>query len=543
MKNRQLSQYQRKHRAEWVTQGLWKNRTVADEALMRAEQRPHDIVVHYDDGTHWTYAEVAAEALALASSFRRLGLKRGDVVSFQLPNWREVVPLDIAASLLGIVLCPIIPIYRSKELQFILKASGSKLHLTAELLGTTNYREMLESFRGDLSALRHITYVRPMHAVEDDYTALVAQGQHDTTPRERIDADDIKLILYTSGTTGVPKGVLHTHNSVRRVVDNMANFWTLTPRDVVLMPSPVGHLTGFVGGIEIPFAWGNQTAFMEKWNAEIALAYVHRVKASICISATPFLQELVELARRNDDPLPTMRIFACGGAAVPPTVIESVSNILPHCQAFRVYGSSETPMVTQGFLGPGTGQLAANTDGKIVDYEVKVVDADGKALPLGEEGEILSRGPAMFVGYADPEHDVDACDAEGYWRSGDLGKITPQGAILITGRKKDLIIRGGENLSAKEIEDVLNTHPEVREAAVVSMPHPRLGEGVCAFVIPHRMETPPALKTLTAHCDRAGLAKQKWPERLEIVSDLPRTPTGKIKKNDLRAIAERLVTP
>jgi acyl-CoA synthetase (AMP-forming)/AMP-acid ligase II len=249
------------------------------------------------------------------------------------------------------------------------------------------------------------------------------------------------------------------------------------------------------------------------------------------VAATPFLQELVTRAKEAGTTLPSMRFFACGGAAVPPEIVRSANALFGKPVAFRVFGSSEVPLVTLGF--PKDGELAATTDGEIIDYEVRIVDDEDRDVPPGGEGEILARGPAMFMGYADEAQTREAITADGYFRTGDIGRVTPENAVLITGRKKDLIIRGGENISAKEIEDVLHLHPKVAEAAVVAMPHERLGEGVCAFVI--AKGEAPTFADLVAFVAASGLAPQKRPERVEIVEEFPRTASGKIRKDLLRA--------
>jgi non-ribosomal peptide synthetase component E (peptide arylation enzyme) len=252
------------------------------------------------------------------------------------------------------------------------------------------------------------------------------------------------------------------------------------------------------------------------------------------VAATPFLTELAAAATSAGTRLPSLRFFACGGAAVPPDVIPGANAAFQQCHAFRVFGASEVPLVTMGFPDANDEHLAATTDGAIVDYEVRIVDDADRDLPLGEEGEILARGPAMFMGYADEQQTREAITEDGYFRTGDIGCITPEGAVLITGRKKDLIIRGGENISAKEIEDVLHTHPAVQEATVVAMPHARLGEGICAYVIARNGSSVDA-PALAQHVQESGLAKQKTPERFEFVDDLPRTASGKIRKDLLRA--------
>ena len=273
---------------------------------------------------------------------------------------------------------------------------------------------------------------------------------------------------------------------------------------------------------------------MESWDAKAALALIDRYGLVGTVAATPFLVELAAAAREAGNRLPTFRFFACGGAAVPAELIPAASAAFENCHAFRVFGASEVPLVTFGW--PGDPHLAATTDGEIVDYDVRIVDAGDRDLPDGQEGEILARGPAMLLGYADEAQTREAITDDGYFRTGDLGVRTPQGALTITGRKKDLIIRGGENISAKEIEDVLHGHPSVREASVVAMPHERLGEGVCAFVIAGDVE--PEAQALAAHVRASGLAPQKIPERFVFVADFPRTASGKVRKDLLREAAK-----
>ena len=250
------------------------------------------------------------------------------------------------------------------------------------------------------------------------------------------------------------------------------------------------------------------------------------------------MTELANAAVASGTRLPSFRFFACGGAAVPPDVIPAANRAFENCHAFRVFGSSEVPLVTLGYPAAADELLAATTDGAAIDYLVRIVDDEEQDVPVGQEGEILARGPAMFTGYADEQQTREAIATDGYFRTGDIGCITPEGGILITGRKKDLIIRGGENISAKEIEDVLHTHPAVQEATVVAMPHERLGEGVCAYVI---MKGEADAAALAAHVLGSGLAKQKIPERFEFVADFPRTASGKIRKDVLRAEVKGLV--
>jgi non-ribosomal peptide synthetase component E (peptide arylation enzyme) len=297
------------------------------------------------------------------------------------------------------------------------------------------------------------------------------------------------------------------------------------------MPSPVTHISGFANGLEMPLICGTRTVLMESWDAHAAMALIEEHQLVGTVAATPFLVELAAAARAGGQRLPSLRFFACGGAAVPAEVIPAADSAFANAHAFRVFGSSEVPLVTFGW--PRDRHLAATTDGEVIDYTVRIVDDAGHDLPRGAEGEILARGPGMMLGYADQAQTAEAITPDGYFRTGDLGVLTANGALTITGRKKDLIIRGGENISAKEIEDVLQSHPSVRETAVVAMAHARLGEGICAYII--AAGPAPDARLLAEHVAASGMAKQKIPERFEFVADFPRTASGKVRKDQLRA--------
>jgi acyl-CoA synthetase (AMP-forming)/AMP-acid ligase II len=299
----------------------------------------------------------------------------------------------------------------------------------------------------------------------------------------------------------------------------------------MLMPSPVTHVTGYSSGINLCFMSEMQTALMERWDADHAIDIINSIGVTLTLGATPFLQELLAAAKRRGDRLPGLRQFSCGGAAVPPTLVREAQDWFENCVVARVYGSTEVPLVSYGWRD--NPELAATSDGQLYAFDVRVLDDNGRDVAPGADGEIAARGPGMFLGYADREQTLEAHTGDGYFLTGDIGHVTEEGAVVITDRKKDLIIRGGENLSAKEIENVLHRHPGVKEAAVVSMPHERLGEGVCAFVIAVGSE-PPSGDELSAFAESQSLARQKIPERYEFVDDLPRTAAGKVRKDRLR---------
>ncbi len=514
------------------TQSDWTAQPLAVLARHHADRAPDCVAFLNQDQHPGTYATLLTDAEALAVGLWDLGLRPGDVISFQLPNWMEAVLIDVAAGLLGLVCNPIVPIYRGAEVGLILADCKSRLIFIPDTYRGFDYAAMLAGLRPSLPDLRHVVHVRAAGTALT-LDALMQAGQGRRIDWPTISPNALKLVMYTSGTTGRPKAVMHDHRSIARVSHIYMGYWGLEPGDLMLMPSPVTHITGYSNGIELPFTDGTRTLFMERWNAEEAVALIDRHGVNITIGATPFLQELLDAAESAGSRLPSLKIFACGGAAVPPDLIRRANALFERGRAFRVYGSTEAPLITQGCMGADELEMAATTDGKVIDYEIRIVDESGQPLDRGQDGEILVRGPSLFMGYADADQTREAMDDEGYFRTGDIGHLTPAGAIVITGRKKDLIIRGGENLSAKDIEDVLHRHPAVQEVAAVSMPHARLGETVCVYVVPQPGEKPD-LDSITRHVAAAGLARQKFPERVELVGDLPRTASGKVRKDILR---------
>ena len=511
----------------------WADTTIAREAWRKAREQGDRVAIFLEDEPDATYGALALEARRLIAALRELGLGPGDVLSFQLPNWREAAPIDIACAALGLVVNPIVPIYRGAELRYILKDAGARIVFVPERFRSIHYVNTLRKLAPELPALAHIVSLR----AEADYPG-VTRYEH-LLDREPVDLDSLpeidpnrpKCRLYTSGTTGFPKAVLHSHNTLNYVQQCSIRHSGIGAQDVMLMPSPVTHITGYASGVNLSFMSEARAALMARWDADAAIDCIHRVGATMTVGATPFLAELLDAAERRGDGLPGLRQFSCGGAGVPPELVRRAYRVLDTCNTARVYGSTEAPLISHGWRD--SPERAATTDGQLYAFEVKILDEHGNPLPSGADGEIAARGPGMMLGYADPAQNAAAHTEDGFFLTGDIGRITARAALLITDRKKDIIIRGGENLSAKEIEDVLHRHEAIAEAAVVAMPHERLGEGVCAVVVPRGPQAP-TLDDIAAFTDSHGLAKQKIPEKLLLVEDLPRTPSGKVRKDLLR---------
>lgn len=512
--------------------------TLAHQAL-RAASVWADEPAFIENGARTTFAKVFENAQRVARGLCALGLQPGDVISFQLPNWTEAAVINLAASIGGWICNPIVPIYREAEMTGMLGDCRSRVLFVPGVRKGVDYLGMAQRVAKQLTDLEHIVTVRAESGPKR-YEALLDWACDPVASWPEISADDIKLVMYTSGTTGPAKGVLHSHATLPVAVEGAFRAWGIGLGDRVLMPSPVTHATGYCVGLELPFSIGTTTVLMDRWDAAEAAQLIRQHDIKATVGATPFLQELIQHAS-PEEPLP-LRVFACGGAAVPSELIRRAEGLLSGF-ACRCYGASEAPLVTAGRAVTDDPAVGSETDGKINGYEVRVVDHKDRDLARGIEGEILVRGDGVFLGYTRPEATQEAFTADGWFRTGDLGVVGVDDTITITGRKKDLIIRGGENISAKEIEDVLHTHPAIVEAAVVSAPHARMGEAVAVY-LRTRNEAHPSVAELAAYVAGAGLAKQKCPEVIRVVDDFPRTASGKIRKDVLRRmIREELAPP
>ncbi|OCC22960.1 hypothetical protein MB02_14445 [Croceicoccus estronivorus] len=519
--------------------GVWLDRTVADISAERVAESPHRPLI-IEQGQILTRADVHARASRLARALTARGLVPGDTISFQLPNWHEAVVIGLAAAMAGLVLNPITPIYRDHELSFMLADSRSKLIFVPAAYRGRDHVAMVRRAIASFANPPEIIVTRGTGDGLASYDQLLAEAPDDRD-LPGSDPDAVKIILYTSGTTGRAKGVLHTHNSLQAENVVRMRHLGIGEDDVLFNPSPVTHVTGALYALCLPFTAGITTILMDAWDPEEALALMRRHRATGMIASTIFLTELLAAARAQDEHLPHLRFYLCGGAQVPPQLIHDAAAHFDRCAVSRIYGATEIPNVTGGINSRTQGIFGAETDGEVLGSEVRIVDpGDGGLLSPGETGEIVARGPQMFVGYTRREDNDDAFDEEGFFRLGDLGRLVDDRYILITGRKKDLIIRAGENISPKEVEDLLAGHPDIADIAIVAMPHPRTGEAACAFVIPQTGRVP-SLPSIHDFLVEAGCAKQKIPERLELVSAFPRTSIGKIRKDLLRDRARELV--
>jgi acyl-CoA synthetase (AMP-forming)/AMP-acid ligase II len=533
----QITASQHKRLARYRHSERWTGQTIADALVGQCRIR-HGKVAVIDGGETLTFAALKSRALQVAGALQLRGIKSGDVISLQLPNWHETVVFVIAATMIGAVINPIVPIYREAEVAFILSDSNSRLLIIPSSFRNFDYGAMVARITEQNRHVPPVIIIRESQWVAGGRAANVFKT--DIAP-ESGDPNGVRLLMYTSGTTGRAKGVLHSTNTLAAEISAVTEYWNVTCDDVVLMPSPLTHVTGFLYGIDLPIRSGCAVVLMDKWAAAEAADLIQRHNVTMMVGATPFLAELVAYAEAQGLVFPSLRLFACGGAPVPPQLIYKAHKIFAKCVVTRVYGSTEAPTVTLGVTSREREWFAAETDGSIVGHEVKIVEP-GTGLELAKdlEGEIATRGPELFLGYLNPDDERGAFTADGFFLTGDLGRFVDKSSLVITGRKKDLIIRGGEKIAPKEIEDVLFTHAAVAEVAVVAIPSQRLGEGVGAFII-IRSGMYVDSAQLQEHVVSHGLAIQKCPERFFFVPELPKTASGKIRKDLLRQKATELI--
>jgi cyclohexanecarboxylate-CoA ligase len=504
--------------------GAWPRHTLEAPIVAWAERdagRPALV----DRGRRFTYGELLAGIEAAAGALAARGVGRGDVVSFQLPNWAEAVIVHHAIVRLGAISNPIVPIYRGHELRFILRQAGSRVLVVPDVFRRFDYRELAAELRRDEELpLEHVLVVgEPLDGMEAFDAALAAAGP---APAAECDADDVALLLYTSGTEANPKGVLHSHATLLYECQSIIDLFGISGEDRVFMPSPLTHITGLLYGAVLPFMLGTSVVLQDVWDPKLAVDLIEEEGCSFAIGATPFLHGIVHAERRAE----SMRLFGCGGADVPPALIHEAWRRLG-MRASRLYGATECPTITGTPIGAAEDRHAETDGAPIGAAEVRVVDVDGAPLGPGERGELQARGPDLCLGYLDPALNERAFTPDGWYRSGDLAVVDAQGYLRIAGRAKDVILRGGENLSAKEIEDLVFEHPDVEEVAMVGYPDELLGERACAVVVARRELE---LEDIVAYLRSRAVANQKLPERLLLVDALPKTASGKVQKYRLR---------
>ena len=531
----------------------WKSMIGADRRRLYREQRlwsdSHTILSHFSHNVarhpdkvaiidcrkgggrqSITYASLDQARRAWAAYFAFLGVGPGDVVSFQLPNWWEHAGIYLACETIGAVANPLMPIFRELELEVMLRLAGSRIFIIPAEFRGFRYEPMAATLQERLPTLAHILTVDQLHQ-----HLLEENSRGDA--RQPSAADDVVELLYTSGTTGVPKGVMHTGNTLMSALHPFISTLQLTGDEVVFMGSPLGHQTGFLYGMVLPLILGGRALFQDVWNASQAIEVIEAERATFTMASTPFLKDLADPTLTRGRDLSAFRTFICGGAAIPRDLVQRGNELLG-AKVLSIWGMTECGIATM--VRPGDQpELAFTTDGApLPSYEIRVMGGDGVPAAPGAQGELQIRGAACTTGYLE-RPDLLPLDAEGWFSSGDLGLIDANGYVRISGRSKDIIIRGGENIPVVEVEMTLAKHPSVRDVVVVAMPDERLGERGCAFVVASDAGFTTA--EMQAYLSSVGMAKNYWPEHVELVSELPRTLSGKVQKFLLRQRAKEII--
>jgi acyl-CoA synthetase (AMP-forming)/AMP-acid ligase II len=508
--------------------GQWVRETLADALQKAAAQTPRRILLI--DGERQLDCETLhVEATALAHAMLDRA-PTGSVISFMLPNWHEAAVIYLAATLAGMVVNPILPSLRDRELQFILKDVDSRMIFVPARFRQLECAAMLSRVAAQLDSPPDVVVLRGEPGGHIAYESLLRQKTSATSFPER-DPDAVRMILYTSGTTGRPKGVMHSHNSLHALIQQIRNHWLAAPGDKFLVPSPIGHIGGSIYTFEGPLLLGTTAVLMDRWDADEAVRIMDREGCTHMAGATPFLEQILAAARRAGTRVPSLKVFICGGASVPPALIRNAAEYFEQAVVSRVYGSTEVPVTTVGAIDRNDVAHAADTDGRAGFAEIKLIEHS--SAPSGQ-GEIHARGPQMLVGYLHVEDENDSFDTEGYFRTGDLGRRVDGDYLVVTGRAKDIIIRNGENISPKEVEDLLIGHPQIAEVAIVGLPDARTGERACAVIVPKGLPGP-SVASVGEFLDAQRVAKFKFPEQVVLWDALPKNDAGKVLKHQIRA--------
>ncbi len=528
-------------RAQSVAQGLWHDRTINDDLERCLAQCPDKLAVtavQAESGavTRFTYRELAAMADRVAVGLSKLGVGHNDIVACQLPNWWQFTVTYLACSRIGAVMNPLMHIFRERELSFMLKHGEAKVVIVPKVFRGFDYEQMVEGLQPSLPDLQHVVVVNGSGA--NSFEALLSGPAWEQDPQaqailtqHRPGPDDVTQLIYTSGTTGEPKGVMHTANTVMANIIPYAQRLKLGADDIVLMASPMAHQTGFMYGLMMPIMLQESAVLLDIWEPLKAIDLIRAEGCTFTMASTPFLTDLAKNVAESAKAVPTLRTFLCAGAPIPGPLVEQARAVLG-TKIVSAWGMTENGAVTLIELDDPD-ERAFTTDGlPLAGVALKVVDDDGHALPPGQPGKLLVRACSNFGGYL-KRPQWNGTDAEGWFDTGDLARLDAQGYVRITGRSKDVIIRGGENIPVVEIEALLYRHPAIALAAIVAYPDERLGERACAVVVPkpgQRIDLP----QLVAYLKEQKIAVQYIPERLEVRESMPSTPSGKIQKFKLR---------
>ncbi|WP_025761022.1 medium-chain fatty-acid--CoA ligase [Shigella flexneri] len=534
--------FNEQRRAAYRQQGLWGDASLADYWQQTARAMPDKIAVVDNHGASYTYSALDHAASCLANWMLAKGIESGDRIAFQLPGWCEFTVIYLACLKIGAVSVPLLPSWREAELVWVLNKCQAKMFFAPTLFKQTRPVDLILPLQNQLPQLQQIVGVDKLAPATSSLSlSQIIADNIPLTTAITTHGDELAAVLFTSGTEGLPKGVMLTHNNILASERAYCARLNLTWLDVFMMPAPLGHATGFLHGVTAPFLIGARSVLLDIFTPDACLALLEQQRCTCMLGATPFVYDLLNLLEKQPADLSALRFFLCGGTTIPKKVARECQQ--RSIKLLSVYGSTESSPHAVVNLDNSLSRFM-HTDGyAAAGVEIKVVDDARKTLPPGCEGEEASRGPNVFMGYFDePELTARALDEEGWYYSGDLCRIDEAGYIKITGRKKDIIVRGGENISSREVEDILLQHPKIHDACVVAMPDERLGERSCAYVVLKAPHHSLSLEEMAAFFSRKRVAKYKYPEHIVVIEKLPRTASDKIQKFLLRKDIIRRLT-
>lgn len=534
--------FNEQRRAAYRQQGLWGDASLADYWQQTARAMPDKIAVVDNHGASYTYSALDHAASCLANWMLAKGIESGDRIAFQLPGWCEFTVIYLACLKIGAVSVPLLPSWREAELVWVLNKCQAKMFFAPTLFKQTRPVDLILPLQNQLPQLQQIVGVDKLAPATSSLSlSQIIADNTSLTTAITTHGDELAAVLFTSGTEGLPKGVMLTHNNILASERAYCARLNLTWQDVFMMPAPLGHATGFLHGVTAPFLIGARSVLLDIFTPDACLALLEQQRCTCMLGATPFVYDLLNVLEKQPADLSALRFFLCGGTTIPKKVARECQQ--RGIKLLSVYGSTESsPHAVVNLDDPLSRFM--HTDGyAAAGVEIKVVDDARKTLPPGCEGEEASRGPNVFMGYFDePELTARALDEEGWYYSGDLCRMDEAGYIKITGRKKDIIVRGGENISSREVEDILLQNPKIHDACVVAMSDERLGERSCAYVVLKAPHHSLSLEEVVAFFSRKRVAKYKYPEHIVVIEKLPRTTSGKIQKFLLRKDIMRRLT-
>ncbi|SEO18929.1 cyclohexanecarboxylate-CoA ligase [Acinetobacter sp. yr461] len=528
-------------RARMIQQGYWLDKTILQSLNDAVHQYPDKtaLVSIKDDQPErsFTYRELLHTSNKIAMGLRKLGIQKNDIVSCQLPNWWEFSLLYIACRRIGAVLNPLMPIFRERELTFMLKHSESKVFIVPKIFRKFDYEQLAYQLQKNINSLQHVIVIDGNG--ENNFADVLLNHGLDKDPQIlntlndiKINADDIAQLIFTSGTTGEPKGVMHTANTLFANIVPYAERLHLNHEDVILMASPMAHQTGFMYGLIMPVILKAKVVLQDIWDVDKAIDIIDKYKITFTMASTPFLNDLSNAASQGDKKFHSLKTFLCAGAPIPGPLVKKARENLG-VKVISAWGMSECGAVTMT-RPEDDDERSFNTDGlPLPGVEIKIIDQDGKEKGINEPGSLMIRTCSNFGGYLKRPY-LNATDHDDWFDTGDLAYQDEQGYIRICGRNKDVIIRGGENIPVAEIESLLYQHPDIAIVALVSYPDERLGERACAVIKLKEHRESIELSEIVDFLKQHKLAVQYIPERLEVWNEIPMTPSGKIQKFKLR---------